>query len=168
MNSKKTLYIMVGVPGSGKSTWVKEHIKKNEVHISRDIIRFSMLEENVPYFHNEKAVEREYYKQIREALENDKIKAVYADATQSNENSRRKFLENVFPSGNSKKVNICPVTVFTSLQTCLNQNAQRSGREYVPETAITRMYNNFTFPMNDSFNKKYNEYINVNKESENK
>lgn len=41
-----TLYLMCGDAGCGKSTWIKNHIDENDVHISRDVIRYSMLEPN--------------------------------------------------------------------------------------------------------------------------
>lgn len=40
------LILMCGVPGSGKSTWAKQHLKPSDVYISRDEIRFSLVAEN--------------------------------------------------------------------------------------------------------------------------
>lgn len=36
---KFTIYVMVGIPGSGKSTWVKNNLGKNFPVVSRDLIR---------------------------------------------------------------------------------------------------------------------------------
>lgn len=38
-SNQPTAYLMVGIPGSGKSTWIKENLPSNIVIISRDIIR---------------------------------------------------------------------------------------------------------------------------------
>ena len=51
----KTLYMMIGIPGSGKSTWLKTYAD-NGVIISRDEVRFSMVREDEPYFSREKEV----------------------------------------------------------------------------------------------------------------
>lgn len=42
MENKPKAYLMVGLPGSGKSTWIKNNLSKNIVVISRDIIRFTL------------------------------------------------------------------------------------------------------------------------------
>lgn len=42
MENKPKAYLMVGLPGSGKSTWIKNNLPKNIVVISRDIIRFNL------------------------------------------------------------------------------------------------------------------------------
>ena len=37
------IIMMCGIPGSGKSTYVEEHRGEHDLHVSRDLIRFSML-----------------------------------------------------------------------------------------------------------------------------
>ena len=46
---------MVGIPGSGKSTWAKARCKNNPhaAYISRDEIRFSLLKDEEEYFAKE-------------------------------------------------------------------------------------------------------------------
>ena len=45
------LFLMSGVPGAGKSTFLKNRIKKDtSVVISRDVIRFSIVKPEEDYF----------------------------------------------------------------------------------------------------------------------
>lgn len=154
----KILYIMVGVPGSGKSTYVKQHINPaTEVHISRDAIRFGLVAENEPYFSKENEVTEKYYNDISNALHDEKITAVYADATQTTTKSRKTLIDEVFPFGVPSFIKIVPIVVKTDLNTAIHHNRMRSGREYVPETVIKRMHRSMTNPNKDSFNNLYNE-----------
>ena len=43
------MYMVIGAPGCGKSTYIQNHLKENEIVISRDKIRFSMLNDNDEY-----------------------------------------------------------------------------------------------------------------------
>ena len=44
------IIMMCGIPGSGKSTYVENHRGEHDLHVSRDLIRFSMLGEKEEYF----------------------------------------------------------------------------------------------------------------------
>ena len=55
-NKEPILYISCGVPGSGKSTFLKNHTKPNEAIISRDEIRFNLLKDGEDYFSHENEV----------------------------------------------------------------------------------------------------------------
>lgn len=39
---KQKVYIMCGIPGSGKSTWISNNLDENIKIISRDIIRYKL------------------------------------------------------------------------------------------------------------------------------
>ena len=43
------LYVIMGAPGSGKSTFIKNTLSKYAFVISRDTIRFGMVKEHEPY-----------------------------------------------------------------------------------------------------------------------
>lgn len=134
------LFIMMGAPGCGKSTWCKNYIQKGDVYISRDEIRFGMLKDGDDYFSKEKAVYKEFIKQINEALRNDDD--VYVDQTSLNRAARAKLLNSLEVRPDS----ITIVYIKEPLKVILERNAQRSGRALVPESAVINMYNSIELP----------------------
>jgi tRNA uridine 5-carbamoylmethylation protein Kti12 len=84
MKEKKKLYILSGVPGCGKSTWARNMAKKDEniEIISRDKIRFSMVNEENGYFSREDEVFNRYVEDIILSLLNIMNSGTIADATQ--------------------------------------------------------------------------------------
>ena len=139
------MIMMVGCPGSGKSTFAKTMIENNEnmVIVSRDEIRYSIVKEDEPYFAREDDVIAEYYYTIAKNL--DEGKTVIADATQLNPKGRKKVFTNV------KFLAKEPFTVETILfnvpiETCIKRNDFRSGRRRVPHSVIKRMYMQMVAP----------------------
>ena len=142
---------MSGLPGSGKSTWVKKQLNnKGGFWASRDAMRFSMVSEDEPYFERENEVFNAWIAQICEALANPMIEDIYIDATHLNDRSREKTLSRL-PKENINK--ITNVVFLVPIETCLERNAQRTGREVVPEDAIRNMKKSFKMP------KKYSTLI---------
>ena len=66
-----TLYVLIGLPGSGKSTFIAELYPKLAcaAYVSRDNIRFSLVKENEPYFSKEQEVKKLFIESINELLE---------------------------------------------------------------------------------------------------
>lgn len=153
MGNKK-VYLMCGPAGGGKSTWIREHaIPGVSAHISRDRIRFSMVREDEYYFSREDEVYMEFTRQIMKAITCEWVEEVYVDATHLTKKSREKLVREID--------NVCilfdliAVIVKPELEKCIEQNAQRSGREFVPETVIRNMYESFQHPLNDDLYYKY-------------
>jgi predicted kinase len=154
-----TLWILCGVPGSGKTYWAK-HTKvpscESPAYVSRDEIRFSLLKEGEDYFAHEKEVTKLFWKNIQDGLDNNNITDVIADATHLNEKSRLNLL-NHLKLPKECKVNVVQFDI--PLEECLERNAQREGRAFVPNGVIRRMFFSKTNPEEDSFN--YNQIFKV-------
>ena len=151
MESMKTVWILSGAPGSGKSTWVFENLEPSSAIVSRDRIRFSLLGREDEYFNCEHEVWRRYVQQAQEALCDDTIKNVYLDATHISETSRNKILI-ALNSASIPDFNIIVVYFDVCFAVCCERNNRREGRARVPEAAIRRMFNSFRAP---TFNEKY-------------
>ena len=139
---KKHLYLMMGVPGSGKSTYAKNILKDGDIYISRDEIRYSLLTEEDDYFAKENEVIKIFIESIDKALETKEYCGnVYADATHLSPKGRAQVLNQL---KNKDKVSVIYLDV--PFKTIIKRNAERSGREFVPETVIHRMYNSVILP----------------------
>lgn len=150
------LYLMVGAAGSGKSTYAR---KFSEEHgsgikiISRDAIRFSMVKDGSPYFSKEKAVFKEFVREINEGLDEGDV---IADATHINEISRMKLINKVDLS----KCKVSCIVVNTDELTAIKRNYLREERARVPDKVIRENYARFTHPKTDNFH--YDKIIEVN------
>ena len=138
------LYLMVGCPGSGKSTFLKKRTKlNNAVIISRDAIRFSIVKPDEEYFSHEDEVVEIFWEQINKALSENKD--VFVDQTSLTPRSRKWLLQHVT---GYKYANI--IWIDEDLDTCLKRNRMRRGtRSYVPEESVRRMFSQFIEPSLD-------------------
>lgn len=142
-NNNQIFAMTIGVPGSGKSTYLKK-IKNFKV-ISRDAVRFAILDKynTDEYFSHEVEVWAEFVKEIKDAL--DAGEDVVADATHLSKGSRRKLLNAVMPKHGENKL-VIGIYFDVPLDVCLERNAQRTGRAFVPEDQIRNMYASLTRP----------------------
>lgn len=140
------LYLMCGVPGSGKSYWCKKNIPEEALYVSRDEVRFSMLEDKDEYFSKETEVFREFIRKIDEGLASGRD--VYADATHLTKASRYKTWVNL----KNKPERTMVILIKVPLEVALARNENRSGRAYVPENVIRDMFDSLTPPGKDEKN----------------
>ncbi len=131
---------MSGIPGSGKSTYCKDKIKENgSVRVSRDDIRFALIDDNEEYFSHENEVFREFIRIINEYLANDDVTDIYVDATHLNEKSRNKVLDRL----HLKNANINVINFFIDCDLAIKRNNMREGLAVVPEHVIRNMFNGY-------------------------
>lgn len=134
------LYLMCGVPGAGKSTFLKKIVDENSVIVSRDEIRFSIVKSDEDYFSHEDEVLNIFWKRINEALAAGKD--VFVDQTSLTIKARKFLLRHV---KGYTYANI--IWINEDENTCLERNEKRKGtRAYVPRSVIRRMYRQFIEP----------------------
>ena len=156
---KHTLIVLMGVSAAGKTTLAK-YIKDNHedcVIISRDSIRFAMLQEGDDYFKYEKQVEKNYYEAISRATHINKY--VIADATHITLKSRNRLFANIDIPSDTR---IIGIYIETSLSTAIKQNNARTGRARVPEDVIKRMFKQKVSPRE---NEPFDEVIFISKDA---
>lgn len=137
---QKRVWLLAGVPGSGKSTWVRKMIvERGGIHCSRDEIRFSLLKDGEDYFAHEDEVIHTWTEKVRQAILSPDVPNVFIDATHLTEKSRAKVIDSL------PTANYVLTTVFFDipLETCLERNKKRTGRAYVPPQVIRNMYASF-------------------------
>lgn len=139
--NKKNVFMVCGVPGSGKSTWVEEKASfygDKAAHISRDKIRFALLKDGDDYFSKEQKVFKEFIKQINKAIKSDDKTVIFIDATHLNEKSRYKVLDKLDLSNTI----LHTANFICSLDFCLANNEKRdkNSRSYVDPKVIKEMY----------------------------
>ena len=141
------LYILCGPSGCGKTTWAANFIKeyRDVRYVSRDEIRFELVDPNESYFSREKEVFRRFANTIRLTLV-DGFDCI-ADATHLNEFSRRKLTQAI--DMYFKDYEIVYVSFNVNADTCIEHNTNREGRANVPETVIRNMCRDFRAPSLD-------------------
>ena len=150
----KTLYLMCGVPGGGKSTIARSMAEDLRTEgrtaiVSRDEIRFAMLKDGDDYFKYEDKVFDMFINRINDLLDSDEVPNIFIDATHLNEKARNKVLDRLHLNDD---VWIIPVDVRPSLERCIEQNNRRSGLAHVPESVIRKMYDSYERP---TYHEKY-------------
>lgn len=134
------LILLAGIPGSGKTTYAKNYIKKNGgIHLSSDLIRKELYgDESVQGDPNE--VFTLMQRRAIEALENG-ISVIY-DAT----NITRKDRSGII-SACPKFVKIECYIIWAPIETCIERDASRERT--VGEHVIDRMVKRFQVPFYD-------------------
>ena len=151
---------MCGIPGSGKSTWVIKHMAPvTDITISRDNIRFMLLQDDEEYFAHESKVKNIFFSAIRSNnfISKD-FDSVFDDSTHLTPKSRRQTMNHIAPD--THKI---AVYFDVPIEVALERNARREGRARVPEDAIKNMYNSFCAP---KISEGFDEIWRVNAEGE--
>ena len=137
------IYMMVGAAGAGKSTYIKNHFP-DAFDVSRDRARFDIMAKynTDDYFAHEKEAFNTYINRINSAIECG-WKTVVLDATHLTPKSRKKVLCRI---NIPKEAKLYAVVVRPTLEQHIKQNAQRTGKAFVPIDAIVKQYNSYIEP----------------------
>ena len=148
-----TLYVMVGIPGCGKSTWANKFIadRSNIDYISRDAVRLSIIKDNEYIFAHEDEVYAKFVSNIVHCLGSNRD--VVADATHLSHGARRKLVSALQAAGMTEdKYDIVFVMMDTPLTECIRRDLQREGRAHVTEPVIRNMFKSLSTPYVGEFN----------------
>ena len=140
------LYMMVGLPGSGKSTYAKDTLLKAHPdwgYVSRDEVRYEMINDQAHYFDREGDVYREFCNRIEMYLL--RGQNVIADATHLNKASRAKLMKNL----HTQPDKYCAVYIDTPFDACMARNGARQGITHVPEQMMFNMKRKLTMPSHE-------------------
>lgn len=137
-----TVYVMVGVAGSGKSTYVKKQIEndKKSIRISSDYIREAISEirdDNSEVF-------RVMNSALKTHIKDGYFKDIYYDATNTSRKRRRALYRNI--KSWDKDVDVAIVFFSVPYFEAVKRNNLREGKERVPEHVILRMHRQLQVP----------------------
>lgn len=132
------LYIMCGLPGSGKSTYAMQlAVKENAIVVSTDNIR-ELLNGDASIQDNAEQVFKIAHKLILKYLDDDSN--VIFDATNISYKRRMELIKRYKKHADSIEC----VFIAVPYEVCLERNQKRDRK--VPEEVIERMYHNFYVP----------------------
>lgn len=132
------LFMLIGLPGSGKSTIAKDlSLEENAVIFSSDDLRKELYGDEACQEDSANVFEI-LHKRIYEAIESGNN--IIYDATNISSKRRKAFLQTL----NKYFIDKIAVFIATPYDECLRRNLIRN--RVVPEYAIKRMYMNFNVP----------------------
>lgn len=121
--------------------------------ISRDNVRFSIVDEDEEYFSHEEEVFDTFISYINQTLLDPEIHTIFIDATHLNKKSRNKTLSRIRKNNIEELICVC---FDTPIEVCQSRNALRAGRTKVPAKAIENMFNSYSYPTpEEGFDKIY-------------
>lgn len=122
------LFILVGIPGTGKSTWAKTH-HEDDVVVSSDAIREELFGDITNQSNNREVFDT-FHTRILSGLE--RGNNVIADSTALDKFARTRLLKIAYEGGAESHL-----VVFDNIHQGINRNLERD--RVVPQEAMERM-----------------------------
>lgn len=155
MNKEYTVYMLVGIPASGKSTLAKRmNADYNIPVVSRDEIRLQITGTRKVFQEREGEISKAFCSCIINKFCNGE-KSVIADATHSSIYSRFYFLKNLGKAAIAQnipeeKIDVIPLVVETSYDICFKRNAARPIELAAPEQEMKEYYLKCKYPSKEN------------------
>lgn len=130
------IYLMVGLPASGKTTWAKQNAPSlNALHLCKDEIRWMFAKDAKEFYSHEDLAQRELIQRVQYCINNE-LNCII-DTTNLNPENRAKIARMLRLKPNDI---IIAVNMHASTQKCIARNNKRDKRNYLPNSTITRMH----------------------------
>lgn len=156
-----TVYMMVGLPASGKTTLAKSLVALDSEklgYVSRDEVRYNILGTYKTDTGKERLVLREFCERICSDLLLTNHKAIFADATHITPWSRIKFYNTLMKLIKEKsefekdEIEVIPLILDTPWEICYKRNSKRPEERRVPNDEMEKFYREkLQFPLKDDF-----------------
>lgn len=153
----KQLIILAGLPGSGKSTYVKEHYKGDNVFIiDSDETRRQMLGSYLFFPKNMYEIYDEMIKEGNEIYDKHDDLILIMDSTFLDNYRRNHYLDNL------KKFDKYTIIMFhtNDINFNLKNNKNRIKEKWVPESVIFNMINQYE-PLDEYTRSRFDEVIDI-------
>ena len=124
---EKTMVILMGIPGSGKSTFYRKHLAGNFVHVNLDTLKTR---------HQERLLIRQCFEQGQNFV---------IDNTNPAKADRLRYI----PEAKEAGYRIVGYFMESKLQSCIERNNQRTGSAMIPAKAIAAISNKLQMPSYD-------------------
>lgn len=137
--------ILIGVPGVGKSTYIENKKKHNDLVLSSDELRVELglsLYNQTKEEHN--IVFSELHSRLNNAIKTKEYDTIYYDATNLSRKQRKHLYEEI--KRIDKNAQVSAVCLLKPLKEILKQNNQRTGWRRVPNQAILQKYKSLQVP----------------------
>lgn len=153
----KQLIILAGLPGSGKSTYVKEHYKGDNVFIiDSDETRRQMFGSYLIFPKNMYEIYDEMIKEGNEIYDKHDDLILIMDSTFLDNYRRNHYLDNL------KKFDKYTIIMFhtNDINFNLKNNKNRIKEKWVPESVIFNMINQYE-PLDEYTRSRFDEVIDI-------
>lgn len=134
----RSIYVMVGLPGSGKST-IANNIVGATIYSSDKTRKELFGDEAIQG--DPAVVFGKLYSDIRAELKRNKDAVIVLDATNINRKDRRQICE----IGRQSKCDVIAIVARTPIEVCIERNNARERK--VPESVIYKMVSRFEYPL---------------------
>lgn len=164
-NKLNKFIMMIGVPGTGKTTYTQHFLSKNKNYISlcRDSLiednlnncKYSSYEDSFKDLEFQKYIDNELNSRLDNYIKNNRN--IIIDMTNISRKSRRSKLSKISDKSYYKIAEVF-IKSYSDIFD-VNEKRKCSGEHFIPSYRLTQMMSSFKFPLHDEFD-EINIHIN--------